>query len=245
MSELWLSRIALRQAAPVAALARLLVPNEAGEQNGAAHRLVWALFTDGEGRRRDFLWRQERPGAFMALSARPPVPMDDVFEVQSQEFAPNLVGGDRLRFSLRANPVVARSAGPGQRGKRHDVVMDAIRTLPECCCKHPGLMPREICPLDYKCRAQQRMALGTEAGRRWLASQGERGGFKPLGEVGVDGYETLRIPRGEGPPVQYSVLDFEGVLEVTDPSRFLVMLAQGFGRAKAFGCGMMLIRRAL
>jgi CRISPR system Cascade subunit CasE len=40
------------------------------------------------------------------------------------------------------------------------------------------------------------------------------------------------------------VLDFEGVLEVTDPVRFLAALANGFGRARAFGCGLMLIRRA-
>ena len=64
------------------------------------------------------------------------------------------------------------------------------------------------------------------------------------GEVGVDGYETVRIPRAGGQPAQFSVLDFEGVLEVTDPMRFLAALVNGFGRARAFGCGLMLIRRA-
>jgi len=35
-----------------------------------------------------------------------------------------------------------------------------------------------------------------------------------------------------------------GALEIADPAAFLARLAQGFGRAKAFGCGLMLIRRA-
>ena len=35
-----------------------------------------------------------------------------------------------------------------------------------------------------------------------------------------------------------------GVVEVTDPTAFLSRLAQGFGSAKAFGNGLMLIRRA-
>jgi CRISPR system Cascade subunit CasE len=41
----------------------------------------------------------------------------------------------------------------------------------------------------------------------------------------------------------FGVLDISGVLEVHDPDRFLLRLAQGFGRARAFGCGLMLIRR--
>jgi CRISPR system Cascade subunit CasE len=41
----------------------------------------------------------------------------------------------------------------------------------------------------------------------------------------------------------FGVLDISGVLEVRDPARFLARLIQGFGRARAFGCGLMLIRR--
>jgi CRISPR system Cascade subunit CasE len=58
MSELWLSRARLRRDAPVAALARLLVPEAASAFPAAAHHLVWSLFADGPERRRDFLWRR-------------------------------------------------------------------------------------------------------------------------------------------------------------------------------------------
>ncbi len=40
------------------------------------------------------------------------------------------------------------------------------------------------------------------------------------------------------------VLDYEGVLTVEDPVLFLSALTVGFGRARAFGCGLMLVRRA-
>ena len=41
-----------------------------------------------------------------------------------------------------------------------------------------------------------------------------------------------------------AAIDYEGLLEVRDPAVFTTALAQGIGKAKAFGCGLMLIRRA-
>jgi CRISPR system Cascade subunit CasE len=226
MTGLWLSRARLRRDAPVAALARLLVPDAAGARAAAAHRLVWALFADGPERQRDFLWREEAPGQFLALSARPPGNLDDLFELDFKPFAPALEPGDRLGFSMRANPVIARPAAPGQRGKRHDVVMDALYRMPA------GE------------RATTRMETVLAAGRAWLARQGTVHGFRPDPEVAVDGYETVVIPRDSGSPVRFGVLDFTGVLTVEDPQQFLAALAAGFGRSRAFGCGLMLIRRA-
>jgi CRISPR system Cascade subunit CasE len=229
MSALWLTRAKLRQAPAVAALAKLLVPDGAGEQAAAAHRLVWALFSDGADRRRDFLWRQDRPGEFMALSPRPPNPLHDIFDIESQDFAPALAAGDRLGFRLHTNPVISvkpeGGQARGQRGRRHDVVMHALQAKPK------------------QDRAQSRGLMAEEAGRAWLARQGEAHGFRPLGEVSVDGYDTVRIARGALAPLRFGVLDLEGVLEVMEPSAFLRALATGFGRARAFGCGLMLIRR--
>lgn len=238
MTALWLSRIALKRDAPVAALARLLVPEGRGDQAAAAHQLVWALFSDGPERRRDFLWRQDQPGRFLTLSARPPNPLHELFAIEQKPFEPALEAGDRLRFRLHANPVVAQPLGADRRGKRQDVVMHALHCVPK------GE------------RAPVRFQTATEAGRAWLARQGAAHGFAPVGEVGVDGYGTLRIPREDEKsrrpgsrskppaPIRFGVLDFDGTLKVTDPARFLAALPQGFGRAKAFGCGLMLIRRA-
>jgi CRISPR system Cascade subunit CasE len=225
MSALFLTRARLRRDAPAAALARLLVPDDAGPRADAAHRLVWALFADGPDRRRDFLWREEAPGRFMALSARPPNALDDLFVIESKSFAPALVPGDRLGFTLRANPVIARATPPAGRGKRHDLVMDMLHGIP------PGE------------RAAARPEAILSAGRGWLVRQGAAHGFVPQGEIAVDGYDNVVIARDGSAPLRFGRLDITGVLTVEDPTRFVPALAAGFGRAKAFGCGLMLIRR--
>ena len=50
---------------------------------------------------------------------------------------------------------------------------------------------------------------------------------------------VVRTPQGD----EIGVLEFEGVLTVTSPAEFVAAVLQGFGRAKAFGCGLMLIAR--
>jgi CRISPR system Cascade subunit CasE len=141
--------------------------------------------------------------------------------------------GDRLRFALRANPVVARKEAltPDERerrarGKRADVVMDALRTV-----------PREE-------RRAMRDAIAAKAGETWLARQGETSGFRLARSPTVSGYTQIPIERRQGRPAGFSVLDLAGEIEITDPPVFLRRLAKGFGSAKAFGNGLMLIRRA-
>jgi CRISPR system Cascade subunit CasE len=225
MSALFLSRVRLRRDAPAVALARLLVPEAPAERMAASHRLIWSLFADHATRTRDFLWREEAPGRFIALSQRPPTNLDDLFELAFKPFEPVLAMGDRLGFTLRANPVVARPEVPGQRGKRHDVVMDLLRHV------SPGA------------RADTRPQAILDAGRAWLDRQGEAHGFVSLEPAAVDGYQRVQIPRAGAQPARFGVLDISGVLEVRDPARFLAQVAQGFGRARSFGCGLMLIRR--
>jgi CRISPR system Cascade subunit CasE len=232
MTGLFLGRARLKRDAPVAALARLLVPQDGSARAAASHHLVWSLFADGPDRRRHFLWREEAPGRFMTLSVRPPPDRHELFHVESKPFEPMLEPGDRLGFALRANPVISRQETPGTRGRRHDVVMDALRRLPS------------------GARADERPNAITVAGAAWLSRQGEVHGFTLAHGVSVDGYETVRIAREpaggvRGPaPIRFGQLDFTGVLTVSDPPCFLAALAAGFGRSRAFGCGLMLIRRA-
>ena len=223
MIALFLGRARLKRDAAASALAPLLVPAGGDARASASHRLDWALFADDPERRRDFLWREEAPGAWMTLSSRPPADPHGLFDLDFKSFAPALAVGDRLGFRLRANPTVARSTAPGKRGARHDVVMDAL--------------------FKDRARAEVRPDAVIDAGRTWLADQGARRGFTPDAGVVVDGYDQLRLPRPGKAALRYSVVDFEGVLTVDDPATFLAALAVGFGRAKAFGCGLMLIRR--
>lgn len=231
MSTLFLSRARLRRDASVAALARLLLPEAKGERVAAGHRLVWSLFAGDPAQKRDFLWREEGEGRFMLLSPGRPLDPHPLMEVESQPYAPQLAVGDRLHFVLRANPVISRSTAPGQRGKRHDVVMDALHAMPG------------------GARVEARFAALQSAGGAWLTRQGQAHGFALVAPPGVDGYERLRLPRpSQGPdkaaPAIFGVMDFSGTLRVTDPVAFLAAQAKGFGHARGFGFGLMLIRRA-
>lgn len=219
MSDWWFSRIRMRPEAHVQAIAPLLLPSEgdAGSILDARHRLLWTLFADTPDRRRDFLWREDRHGVFYVLSARPPQDRLNLFRMESKPFEPHLQAGDRLQFVLRANAVVTRE------GRRHDVVMDRLRRL-----------PGERADLRERCMQ--------EAGEEWLRGQGARYGFEPR-HVRVEGYHQHRLPRRGAAPARFSTLDMRGVLAVTDPQAFLQRLRRGFGHARAFGCGLMLIRR--
>ncbi|MCB1387901.1 MAG: type I-E CRISPR-associated protein Cas6/Cse3/CasE [Rhodobacteraceae bacterium] len=221
--SLFLSRLRLSRAPSTRALDALLNPAGEGPRIDAHHRLLWAAFADGPGRTRDFLWRDEGAGVFLTLSTRPPAPSELFEPPEVKPFAPQLSAGDQLAFSLRANATRARK-GVG----RVDVVMDALHAVPK------GQ------------RAPERMVAAQAAGTEWLAGQGDRAGFRLLA-VAVGDYSVVALPghRGarRGQP-QFGILDMTGAIEVTDPAALLPALAQGFGRAKAFGCGLMLIRRA-
>ena len=223
-TEAYLSRATLRRDASAASLLPLLQPGE-GASRHTGHNLVWSLFADSPDRRRDFLWRETARSTFYLLSERRPVDCHNLFRLDEPKvFAPVLAAGDRLRFSLRANAVVRRMGANGRTAK-HDVVMDALR-------QRDGA------------RRENRQEAMRERGEAWLAEQGRRTGFD-VGNVDIDGYQQHSIPRrGAAEPMRFSTLDIEGVLHVRDPRLFLSAVLRGFGSAKAYGCGLMLIRRA-
>ena len=227
----FLSRVRLKREASVSALAPLLLGKSGGggQSRQPGHHLVWSLFADGAERKRDFLWREMRSGEFFVLSARRPEDRHGLFEIdEPKAFAPALESGDRLRFSLRANPVIRRRHPSNRRSVKHDVVMDALRSSAK------GE------------RAALRFAAMQEQGLAWLTRQGVKSGFNVRSaDIVVDGYDQHRISRsGSVPPMLYSTLDFEGVLTVRDPAALVPAITHGFGGAKAYGCGLMLIRRA-
>lgn len=220
---LYLSQIRLSRAPAAEALAPLLRPSDAGQRRAAQHNLLWSAFSDGPDRQRDFLWREDRDGSFLTLSARAPVQTDLFQPHRVKVYEPALARGDRLEFQLRCNATRQKRGGA-----RVDVVMDALHSVP------PGS------------RAEDRMRLAAEEGRAWLSRQGEKAGFTLISAEAED-YRAEVLPGHRGPrkgQPQFGILDLSGRIAVSEPDIFLAHLAAGFGRAKAFGCGLMLIRRA-
>lgn len=248
---MWLSRLELRGDAPE----RTAFWREVASPGGA-HQALWKVFSRAAEQRRDFLFRQDEGRAggagrvrFIVLSQHPPTrDGGGLWSVETKPFAPVLEPGDRLAFSLRASPTVKRPAGresgePAPQGKRHDVVQD-LRLRSE----------GEGRPLEL-------IDAMRVAGLRWLNAKAARAGFEVLAEVEdendgmsfaaevrtpvrVDGYRRHRVHRTGAGPIRFSTLDFEGVLVVREPARFIEQVTTGFGPQKAFGCGLMLLRRA-
>lgn len=200
-----------------------------------AHQLLWQLFPDHEGAR-PFIFRQELEALegsaspkglplFYVLSDSEPTAVTGLFDVQSKPFAPDLKVGDTLAFRLRANPTMAVPT-PGKRGQRVDVLMAAKKPFP------PGQRASQAC-VD---------AMNFNA-REWLENRSEAWGFRLPVTPELGAYRQHVLHKGRGKPVQFSTVDYEGLLDVTDPVKLMYTMGQGIGRAKAFGGGLLMLRR--
>ncbi|MGQ0622135.1 MAG: type I-E CRISPR-associated protein Cas6/Cse3/CasE [Panacagrimonas sp.] len=193
------------------------------------HQMLWSLWGERPTAQRDFLFRRvEAAGpTYFVQSELPPLPATGAWIAETKEFRPRIADGDSLAFDLRANPVVTRR-GPSGKPVRHDVIRDALVK------RENGAEPAH------------RPSVERDAGLNWLAAQGQRHGFEfDPEEVRTGAYRQERIRRdGAGRDIRYASLDFSGRLTVTEAERFLMALRAGLGKAKAFGCGLVLVRRA-
>ena len=192
----------------------------------------------GADKGRDFLWRATRRGEFLLLSQRRPVRNELFAELVTKPFEANLKEGDVLRFELRANATTVLDAEFGcgganrRRGTRLDIIAGAV-------------VRRKRSGKGEKDPVRERDAMRREKDRevhRWMSRQGANNGFR-VDEVLLSGYRTRELTRPEGQAVSLGILDLDGVLTVERPDTFLEAVNRGFGRGKAFGCGLMLIYR--
>lgn len=222
---MFLSKVTLQRTAQATGeLAKLM-------SNGAysAHQLLWSLFRDKE--EREFIFREEvglggRPD-FFVLSTSMPTADNTVLRVQTKQFQPQLVSGQRLGFKLRVNPTVCITDSGGK-SRRHDVLMHAKKQMAA------GATQSST---DLAMVMQQ-------AAHAWIADE------QRLKNWGVQldalpemvSYTQHKSKKITGQQVQFSSVDFQGVLTINEPKAFLAQYIKGFGRAKALGCGLMLVR---
>jgi CRISPR system Cascade subunit CasE len=240
----WFTRLTLKlDEIAVARLIQELAPSNAGASMTIGHRLMWtaaapetrAAFDRDNPDRTDrtaFLWREAETGRkFYTLGPRP-ADSSDFFRIETKPFAPAFRPGDHLAFDLRLNATVARKGELGRRSSRSDVAMDRMRAEEAAA---------QLVGAEIAGRAERRLKAAEAASAEWLSRVGARDGFSLRG-VKLDAYRVETLPR-RGRSAKIGVCDLRGVLEVTDGGRFLARVLAGFGRAKAFGCGLMLLRR--
>ncbi len=130
---------------------------------------------------------------------------------QIKTFEPRFHPGQLLRFRLQANPTIKR--------------------------KREGRKNSNRVPLK---REEKQLA--------WLIRKGEQHGFQiptssdgvPLVRVARIGEQRGRIHRdNQRHPFTLYVVQFDGILRVTDPDALARAVIQGIGPAKSFGCGLL------
>ena len=222
----------------------LITPMPGQERNAAhdwtrgaylEHQWLWRFLPAPPGTPRTFLFRRRDVDGlprFYLLSDRVPVAPSPHWQVQSKLFAPALAVGDRLAFELRANPVVTTRNAAGK-AARHDVVMQEKTRL---------LKTRQLARwADWPAADRPPLpALVQRTCALWLQARCERFGIHvDTVALSVEGYEQHGGKTGE---LRFSTVDFSGTLQVTDPAALRHALFAGIGHAKAFGCGLLLIR---
>ena len=201
------------------------------QRNGvyASHQLIWQLFSNVT--ERSFLYREEMGitgmPEFYVLSKTEPQASLPIFSCVTKVFEPKLKKGQRLSFKLRVNPTVCVKGDDGKQ-RRHDVMMQAKYNVK-----------------DELSDAQTLKMHMEQAAISWLNNE------KRLDEWGItldcqpsiDGYTQHKVQKKRH-QIQFSSVDYQGMLTVQYPQKFINQYAKGFGRAKGMGCGLMMIKRA-
>lgn len=216
--------------------------HELAQSPYAEHQWLWQFFPSASDQQRDFIFCRHEQGSlprFYVVSQREPIAFDDAWQVQTRSYTPALLEGQRLSFQLCANPVVTKKNASGK-SQRHDVVMQAKKQL----LAEQGLgseakwkewQTEENKPLLYELVQNTCLA--------WLQARATKHGFEVV-HASVDAYQQIKAKKPGERNIEFSTVDFSGELCVTDPQLFQHVLLNGLGHAKAFGCGLLLVKKA-
>ncbi len=238
MSGLLISQVALKPAGRggTGALAAFLAGS--AERAGAAHHLVWSLFEDLGGKR-PFLYRLHGATAAQPItlvSDTAPADGHGLWDIQSKPYAllDAIRPGDRIAWSLRVNATVRHTGSSA----RHCIVTDDRR--------RNGRLPSRT----YAGREESAHEVAERVVPAWLAERlRERAGLdiSPT-DVRISAHRRHEFEHAPGSPqkgrVTLSVTDAGGLATVRDPDALRAAVLAGIGAGCAYGCGMLLVRRA-
>jgi CRISPR system Cascade subunit CasE len=202
------------------------------------HQWIWRFLPAPAGAARSFLFRRRDVDGlprFYVVSENVPQAPSGNWLVTSKTYSPALSEGDVLAFELRANPVITTRTAEGK-AVRHDVVMqEKTRLLQE-----RGLTKWADWTTSDRPDSSELIHRTCAA---WLQARCQRLGIVLVNEseLRVEGYEQHR---GKGGALRVSTVDFGGHLRVVDPLATQQALFGGIGHAKAFGCGLLLVKPA-
>jgi len=234
--QFYFSKITLRESVPISALRHLL------HDGYAPHKTVWQLLSHSPDQERDFLFRfdvepQSGLPRFYVVSRHEAKDTSGLWDVQTKPYLahepekpPLFTLGDTFRFSLRVNPTFDKSDRSKKQKQRHDLICHLRKQLPKNA---------------YGVREESHATTEHRACKEWLERKTTLGFrlMNPDESLLVEQYDQLRFKHKDQTTI-LSRVDMSGILEVTDVAKFWDNLTKGIGHGKAFGCGLLLIRRA-
>jgi CRISPR system Cascade subunit CasE len=191
----------------------------------------------------DFLFRRSTNGVtrFHVLSNRIPRTQSGAWSVETRPYAPRFPAGARAQFELRANPMITESRGGksqwGEGMTRGEKRLPRGHGAPTWSSWQDPGKPAIDSLVEKSCG-------------EWLQARAARHGFEVRPESlsvcdfqqhAGDGLTNSNPARTCGVGGELSTVDFSGELTVVDPVTFGFALQNGIGRAKAFGCGLLLV----
>lgn len=192
------------------------------------HQLIRSLFPNSyEG---PLLFRrtnENKKPTFYIVSKTVPLQNNSMF-INIKEYTPNLIKGQILYFSLTANPAIMVRVENKKNSVRYDVWMDTRKKAKD------------------KCESPENIFLKCyENTKEWLTFRSNKFGFKVI-NVDIERYiHHSFIKTKDKNRVSFGAVDYKGIIEVVDPDIFVnKTLFKGMGPSKAFGCGLMLVKKA-
>ena len=237
MTDLVISEVCLKPPGRggTGALAAFLAGS--AQRAGAAHHLVWSLFDDLGGQR-PFLYRLHGASAsdkITVVSQVPPGDRHDLWDIRHKPYAmlDTLKEGDRIAWALRVNATTRRTGS----ASRHCIVTQDRRMR--------GAQPSRT----YVGRAESVLETAERVVPPWLVERlaGSAGMEVEPGAVRIGAHRRMEFDHAPGKPQQgrvvLSMTDTCGEATVVDADALRSAVMKGVGAGRAFGCGLLLIRR--
>lgn len=201
-------------------LSRVEIPWTAARDPYQHHRVLWRLFPGKPREPRQGDTEPRQGFLFRVEDNRPGRPARMLVQSRHHPSPVALLG------SREVNPQPAS-------GQRLAFLLTAnpIKTIKDTQTEQKPGKSRETCRVPLVKEEEQ---------RAWLARK--LAGAAEIEAVTLLPHQPLFFRRGSRAG-KLSTLSFEGVLGVQDPARLVALLENGVGPAKAFGCGLLLVRR--
>lgn len=188
----------------------------------ASHQWLWKLFPNAT--KRNFIHMKDirtKTPTFYIISDDKPV-SGGLFDIDVvREYTPKVVKGGKYRFEMIVNPTIDRKIDG--KSRRTSVMTEAFN--------------------DFRKSGGVLSSVKNTHIKSWLDRRGGRNGFECVrAEVVSDSKSKFKKKPQHNKYITTSLVRVVGEFVVTDIESFGDMLANGLGKGRAFGCGMVLVK---